>query len=120
MIREIIIRTINFIWIIGFAILLCSCGDDNYYNLSAEELSLLPYEIDDTIVLKKSNNDTIIFICGKKTKEYHCIKNNAPFYNNEDCFQSLNISFYSDLDTLSAKPSDRRTKSGICLLLYRY
>ena len=73
MIRVLINRIIYFIVIVFFAFLLISCcRDDNYYDLSMEELSLLPYEIDDTIVLKNSQNDTITFFCKNRTKEYYC------------------------------------------------
>lgn len=98
---------INFIWILVFAFLLTSCcGDDNYYDLSNEELSLLPYKINDTIILKNQQNDTLIFVCETRTTDYWCFSSNKySFYctRKEECFQSLSVNFISDSAIISIK-----------------
>lgn len=95
----------NFIWLVFSIILLVSCcKDDNYYNLSDEELSLLPYKINDTVVLKNLQNDTFAFFCDKITNEYFCEKNRTPFCDNNDCDQRLEVLFVSnDSSTLNLK-----------------
>ncbi len=92
-------RFVSFISLAISVIIFVSCcnNDDNYYDLSSEELSLLPYKINDSIVLKNfQNDDTITFFCENVENKYYCWDNKTPFCDNEDCDQNFNVHFISN------------------------
>ena len=114
-------RFINFISLVIPVVIFVSCcnKDDNYYDLSSEELSILPYKINDSIVLKNLQNDTITFLCENTTKEYLRDKEGKPLCENDIYIQILNVSFISNnASSLKLEMTASLTSSFARMYLY--
>ena len=88
-----VIRILISLWILLFAMLIHSCEKEENIPLSDLELSLAPYNMNDTVVFLISNLDTVEYHIYNRSLTYEYGWKNAPVNNATVYVQTLKILF---------------------------